>query len=60
LELFVRVIGIGFMNNPSPQRRRSNAGHASPFPGDENFDFALWSKLVRQQLITTLQRRHRE
>ncbi|MEM7773237.1 MAG: hypothetical protein AAGA75_00765 [Cyanobacteria bacterium P01_E01_bin.6] len=43
----------------------SNQGNArqlpsKPLPGDNNFDFASWAQLVRQQMMLSLEKRRRE
>ncbi|HHP7243286.1 MAG TPA: hypothetical protein ACFE0H_01225 [Elainellaceae cyanobacterium] len=47
------------MNSQSYISRRLQSSEASPFPSDENFDFSLWSRLVKEQMVSTLQKRQR-
>lgn len=35
-------------------------GRPSTLPGDDNFDFSVWAKLVRHQMMLSLQKRQRE
>ncbi len=41
-------------------QHKSRNGRASTLPGDENFDFSVWAKLVKQQMMLSLQKRQRE
>lgn len=42
------------------EQRNSYNKRLSMLPGDENFDFSVWAKLVRQQMMLSLQKRQRE
>ncbi|MGB3492977.1 MAG: hypothetical protein WBA57_09635 [Elainellaceae cyanobacterium] len=44
----------------SQENRMGLTSAASAQPRDNNFDFGLWSRLVRQQMMSSLQKRQRE
>ncbi|MEB3213174.1 MAG: hypothetical protein VKL39_17615 [Leptolyngbyaceae bacterium] len=40
-------------------QRNGRKFSSSTLPGDENFDFSTWAQLVRQQMMSALQKRQR-
>jgi len=41
------------------EKRMGVTDSSSAQPRDDNFDFGLWSRLVRQQMMSSLQKRQR-